>query len=345
MSAISLANNYVNSRANNNSELLVKTRFLNARSAVRSCPWSPYRIKPTTSLNCSDNSAYYHGISFIFTRIHDSYLGKTRGKIINLITAQEGGSMAKRFTDTSKWKKPWFRGLSTNAKLVWIYLCDECDHAGIWPADFELISFQVGFKVTAQNLELWLGDKVWRVADDKYFIPGFLEFQYGSKDNKFRAKASAIEALEALGVLNPDGSIKVLPNSPLSLSEELPNSIGIGIGKSISNKGGAGGKLTFVKDLEEIYREYPRKEGKAPGLKKLISDIKTVEDLESFRLAVQKYRKWCEERKKEPEFIKMFSTFANNWREVLDADWGTTQSFSESSDDKYQRLFAGQTND
>lgn len=170
--------------------------------------------------------------------------------------------MAKRFTDTGKWKRPWFRALGLHAKILWTYLLDECDHSGIFIADFDLISFQVGFKVDAEKMKTWLGDKLVRLDNDKFFIPSFLDFQYGAADTKFRAKQSAIEKLAAYGLIDSEGKFKDLTNSYLTLTEELPNSIGIGIGKGKSNlKGGVGETVENVSqlDLDGVYRSYPLK--------------------------------------------------------------------------------------
>ena len=38
--------------------------------------------------------------------------------------------MAKRFTDNEKWKNQFFKGLSTVNKLFFLYILDDCDHAG-----------------------------------------------------------------------------------------------------------------------------------------------------------------------------------------------------------------------
>jgi hypothetical protein len=250
-----------------------------------------------------------------------------------------GKLMAKRFTDTDKWKKPWFRGLSHHAKIVWFYLCDQCDHAGIWPADFSLISFQVGFKVTPENLEMWLGDRVFKVTEDKYFLPSFFEFQYGHVKTGFRARLAAIEKLRELDLVDEQDRVRDLTDSQGHLPKCASNSNSNS--NSVSIKGGVGENFKFLKDLEEIYKEYPRKEGKGPGMKSLVRDIKSVEDLEAFRQAVQKYKQHCKEKKKEGEFIKMFSTFANNWRECLEPDWGTTENFAvgQNFSEKFKGVF------
>lgn len=107
--------------------------------------------------------------------------------------------MAKRFTDTDKWKRPWFTELPDRAKLVWIYIVDNCDHAGFWPADFKLLSFQTGKKTTKEQFESWFGDKVVAV-NDKYFIPSFVNFQYGILTPSNNTHRSVISTVKKAGV-------------------------------------------------------------------------------------------------------------------------------------------------
>ena len=51
----------------------------------------------------------------------------------------------KRFTETNKWEDPWFRKLKPEMKLLWSWLLDSCDNAGIIDADIELAAFQIGY--------------------------------------------------------------------------------------------------------------------------------------------------------------------------------------------------------
>ena len=56
--------------------------------------------------------------------------------------------MAKRMTDSDKWKKGFIRGLAPKYKLFWLYILDDCTHAGIWETDFEVASIRIGSKIT-----------------------------------------------------------------------------------------------------------------------------------------------------------------------------------------------------
>lgn len=49
--------------------------------------------------------------------------------------------MPKRLIETERWKDPWFRRLKPYEKLLFMYLCENCDIAGFLEIDLELIRF------------------------------------------------------------------------------------------------------------------------------------------------------------------------------------------------------------
>lgn len=114
--------------------------------------------------------------------------------------------MAKRFTDTEKWSHAWFRKLSPKMKCAWIYLCDKCDHAGIWTSDFESLSFHIGEPITDTELMITFEEKIERIKYDKFFLKSFIEFQYGPLNPTNRVHQSVISRLEkeGLNILNKD---------------------------------------------------------------------------------------------------------------------------------------------
>lgn len=91
--------------------------------------------------------------------------------------------MAKRMTDTEKWRDDWFVGLSPESKLLWVYVVDNCDHAGIWRVSEQVASALVGLKFDIAKCRAELGARVVEVGRDYWFIPGFLRFQYGASVN------------------------------------------------------------------------------------------------------------------------------------------------------------------
>ena len=120
--------------------------------------------------------------------------------------------MAKRLTDTEKWKKPFLRGLQGAYKLLWLYVCDDCDHAGIWQVDIEVAEIRVGEKIDKEVAEKCLKEKI--VVFDggkKWFIPTFIEFQYsGGLNPSNKAHGSVIQMLRKYNLV--DGDLKPLPS-------------------------------------------------------------------------------------------------------------------------------------
>lgn len=105
--------------------------------------------------------------------------------------------MAKRMTDTDKWKKRFVRELSPQHKLLWFYILDDCNHAGIWDVDLEVASIRVGFDLTHDNLPSSFGEKVISFDNgDKWFIPEFIDFQYGELNPNSNVHKSVIALLD-----------------------------------------------------------------------------------------------------------------------------------------------------
>ncbi len=100
----------------------------------------------------------------------------------------------KRFTETNKWDDPWFRKLSPEIKLLWQWLLDRCDNAGIIDPDIELASFQIGYQYPMDTLSK-LGDRVVRLECGKWFIPKFVPFQIGKLSADCRAHGPAFQSL------------------------------------------------------------------------------------------------------------------------------------------------------
>lgn len=82
--------------------------------------------------------------------------------------------MANRYTDSEKWKDPWFCGLTPTEKLFWFYLLDNCDHCGIWKVNWPLVEFYVGTKDI--QVERFNG-RIKVIDEGRWFIEKFVLFQ------------------------------------------------------------------------------------------------------------------------------------------------------------------------
>jgi len=111
--------------------------------------------------------------------------------------------MAKRMTDTNKWRKPFIRGLEGSYKLFWFYLLDDCDHAGIWIVDMEVAEIRVGESLNIEKAKKIFKDRI-SIFDngERWFIPDFVEFQYGELKEVNRAHNSVINTLKKYNLLN-----------------------------------------------------------------------------------------------------------------------------------------------
>ena len=108
--------------------------------------------------------------------------------------------MPKRYTDTDKWKKIWFRKLKNDHKVFWMYLLDQCDHAGIWEVDFELASYFCNGIKESEIRNTFV--KQYHEFDDgkRWFIKDFIEFQYRGLDESNRVHNSVINILKRHGL-------------------------------------------------------------------------------------------------------------------------------------------------
>ncbi len=90
--------------------------------------------------------------------------------------------MAKRYYTTDLFDDAWFMDLPSKYKLFWIYLLTKCNHSGIWQVNWKLAQFYCGDNLEPTEVRRILKDRIVSIEDDKYwFIPKFIEFQYGDK--------------------------------------------------------------------------------------------------------------------------------------------------------------------
>ena len=166
--------------------------------------------------------------------------------------------MPNRFTATEKWERPWFRDLPTEYKMLWIYLCDNCDQAGVWYIDMKLACFQIGSDVSIEMaLELFTGRVVVLPCGKRWHIPDFIPFQYGVGAEVLTVKSTfhrgALNAMIRAGLpitkeqsdCLAEGSVKGFGKPLQSLKKGLPKALGLGLGLGLGkDKGGVGGGFT-----------------------------------------------------------------------------------------------------
>lgn len=151
--------------------------------------------------------------------------------------------MAKRFTDTNKWRDKWFRGLNPIEKILFLYLTDNCDNAGFIEIDYDLWAYQIGLdEIEIKDAFLSL-KKNCEIIGDWCWISSFLHHQknlplkesnnahkqiislLNDKSNLFKSSIKFKELLGANeGLISPPGNSKGNSNSNGIVKDSILNS-------------------------------------------------------------------------------------------------------------------------
>ena len=92
--------------------------------------------------------------------------------------------MAKRYTDTDKWKKKRFRKAPNKIKLAWYYIHDNCDNGGFWEFDEEEFSHNLcGESITLGELTTYLAGQIIMI-DGLLWLPGYVKSQHKCNPNE-----------------------------------------------------------------------------------------------------------------------------------------------------------------
>jgi len=226
--------------------------------------------------------------------------------------------MAKRFIDTGIFDDAWYMDLSKEGKILWLYFITKCDHAGILNLNIKLCKVQTGISDILTVIKE-LGNRITTVNELLFFVPKFVQYQYpGFPDCKFKAAESAIEILKKYNLII-DGK--------LTVTQELPNSYGIGIGNSIGNCNGKSKeeeKREINIEFEVFWNLYDKKVGDKD---KIIKKWTALSD--TAREAIIKYIPDYIKSKPDKQYRKDPSTFLNNksWNdEIIQATFKTKKN-------------------
>lgn len=242
--------------------------------------------------------------------------------------------MAKRFTDSDKWKNPNFRGLSGPNRWLWLYILDTCDNAGIWRVDFDLASYCIGERIDPREALETFKDKIVVIDHDKWFVPSFIEFQYGELREASKPHQSVIKNLLKHGI-NPHSlrPIKEYPKGIDTLKDkdkdkeknkEKENVINLHSKSSLSDSQKQDNRFKF--NLQALYEIYPRQQKKALSLSKLAETVTTQEIYDQMYRAFLAYKAYVEREKIPFSKILLLVNFLNEWTDWLDPLTGQSQS-------------------
>jgi len=236
--------------------------------------------------------------------------------------------MAYRFTDTDKWNDAWFSGLKPLSKLLFLYLCDQCDIAGFIEINERKICFDLGIgKQEAEKSLKEIETRLLLSKDGRFiFIRNFLKHQKNIKLNPGNNAHKGIikrleENLELFGFKCIEEFInKPLDSPSLGASEPLARGTGNGNGKEEDNKGGMGekeGDRTWRDDFDVYLSEV------TSSYESLVSNEDFIKDREKYfpntdiKLSLQKVYEdfwskecgWKHKKKSKTKTLDWMSTF------------------------------------
>lgn len=241
-----------------------------------------------------------------------------------------------------KWEDPWFRKLSAEKKLLWQFICDKCDNAGVWKVDYELASFCIGSQVTEASVISLNDNGKLRVKilnnGELVFLCDYVSFQIGDV-SAFSASDNATNLQKnCLLLIHKYLDRGLLQESDYgiatgSLRVAYPYRTGIGIGKGIvkikegesregdisqkqdcfegQDKPNPTLKASYSPDFEAFWREYPRKTGKGGAYK---AWAKAKPPLEKCLKALEWQKKSVQWMKESGQYIPLAQTYLNQAR-------------------------------
>ena len=213
------------------------------------------------------------------------------------------------------------RSLPSAYKLLWLYVCDKCDHAGIWHVNIDMASFALGEELDEDMAIKLFGDRIISFDDgEKWFLPGFVDFQYAEDlDSGNRVHKSVIQRLkryglwfEGEGIVRRDNVKKMTHVRPLEGPKEKDKEKD----KEKETKGECEG------GFEKFWKAYPKRVSKGQA-ERVWKRLKPSEQLIAKILqAVERAKTSDKWRKDSGQFIPYPATWLNakGWEDEIEED-------------------------
>lgn len=237
----------------------------------------------------------------------------------------------KRFTETDKWRDPWFRRLSGSAKLLWLYILDHCDKIGLVEIDEALASQDCGQNITPDTLKE-LESRLQCCGNGKFFIPKFISFQYGTLTEHCPPHRTVLKLVNTHCLVS-DGIFYHYPKATLALGHKTRQ-------EEDKKKTRQEGEQKITKadppavletTAEDIYEAYPLKVGKPVALRAIQKAMAKLAP----ELLLQKTKQFAASRKGDSSFVPHPATWFNQDRFNDDpATWVRCEVMATKKSDK-----------
>ena len=226
--------------------------------------------------------------------------------------------MAKRFTDTDKWKDEWYTELPNDYKIIWQYLLDTCDNAGIYKRNVKLLNIMCNTNVSDTDILNAFKLRVTPISDEKWIINKFCVFQYGPDflESKNKAVVSVVNKLIENNLYQSSTNTLLIPY-PSSI-----NTLSIPYGYPIDTPKEQEQEQEQVKEQEKEQEQYEysdRAKGNTKNIAERLLDV--LMDADSDDL---KYNRAVEDWRElggiegVSELLEWDESQKNNWKNKLE---------------------------
>ena len=226
--------------------------------------------------------------------------------------------MSKRQLNTEVIKETWFRKLSANHKLTWIYMNLTCNIAGIWRVDLDKLKFDLGIKIDAGKILEELKSKIHPLVagESEYWcLVGYIRENYGELSLKCNTHKGVIKILKKFNLIDDNltlseglvkGSLSLINNSSFFYSSNSNSTSNSSINSSINS--------TIVNKNTKVINKKQEKNKIPPKLESVIAYFEFKEHLNPKEGALEYFdyfqsNGWMSGRNK----IKDWQSAANNW--------------------------------
>jgi hypothetical protein len=208
-----------------------------------------------------------------------------------------------KFTESNKWRDPWFRKLKVGEKLLFLFLCDNCDNAGFYELDLEFMAFSIGVEEEKIKIALTGLERGVVCRDNWVWIKNYLKHQRNLPLNPGNNSHKQI-----LNIINLKLSTFPEMQVYLGAKEGLISPIGISKGKGI------GKSREYSEAFELIWKQYPKPVGKQEAFNHYKASVLTEDDSKNIYIALSNYNK---SNRVLTGHIQDGSTWFNNWHDWI----------------------------
>ena len=237
----------------------------------------------------------------------------------------------RRFTDTDKWRDPWFRKLPSLYKTIWEFLRDNVDNAGFWKVDLEAARFFINEEFDPKKTLAYLNEGKTRVIDygEYWEITDFVVFQNGILTPTCKPHRQIINLLEKYKTKGYGKGIERVQDKDKEKDKEIKEG---GVGETLPEPPPG---LNQLELFTQFFENYPNKVKRSRALAIFCETVVSRDIASRIQKALEVYKRHLD---------------ANPWKQPQEAhrwleEWPDWENYveperRESAEDRDNRIIA-----